>query len=256
MKKIAKVALFSFHENRRNQNFYILLLFAFMLMAAGFLFSRFSTDVEERIIRDAGLGAIEFFAFLSAVFLAARQLISEIESKTIYTILTKPIPRSRYFLGRYCGVTGVILFGILIMGILLTGLLFLKGKAGSLNSDYYLAYVNIYFKILMITALSFFFSLLSTSVLSSMVFTGFLWIIGHLSEEIKFLAREASPLLFNTVRLAYWIFPNFSYLNTKSFPADAAAFGYPVAVWSILYVFSYTAVFLIMSIMIFGKKDL
>jgi len=255
MNKVFKVAFFSFKENRRNKNFYILLIFAFIIIISGFLFSKFAEEIEERMIRDVGLGGIEFFSFLAAIFLSAKLLLTEIENKVLYPILTKPIKRWQYFLGRYIGTVLVIGFGVLVMGIILTFLLFVKKCGSVIDRTYFLSYLYMFFKIVIIISLSFFFSLLSTSQLSSMIFTGFLWILGHLSNEIKYLAEEVNPLFLKFIKFIYIIFPNFSYFNLKDFP-DSSFYTAPSFFWILSYSLTYSLIFLIFSILIFNNKDL
>ncbi|RLD18751.1 MAG: hypothetical protein DRI36_00585, partial [Caldiserica bacterium] len=165
MSKILEVCLFSFKENRRNRNFYVLLLFAGIIIISGFLFSRFAEEIEERMIRDVGLAGIEIFSILSAIFLSAKLLLIEVENKLLYPILTKPVKRWEYLTGRFLGTVSVIGFGVIVMGIFLTGLLILKGCFDSLDKTYFLSYIYLLFKIIIIISLSIFFSLLSTSSL-------------------------------------------------------------------------------------------
>ena len=216
MSKIFSIAYYTVVENMRNKVFYVLVLFGFIMIAAALLFSAMGGEQPIRILLDLGFGSIEFFALVTMCFASVTLVLEEMESKTIYLILTRPVSRFSYLMGRYAGLVAAVYIGMLLMSGMHIGLLLAKGW--SFSPRYFIALMFSMEKIAIIGSLALLFSLSSTSAISSISFTFAFWVLGHFSEEMRFLGKKAD--LVTTKVLAsvmYYVTPNLQIFNIKDF---------------------------------------
>lgn len=104
MLKIWAIARTTFKEAIRNRILYILLVFALLLIASSGIISDLSIAAHDRIIKDLGVFGISAFGLLIAVFVGISLIYNEMDKKTIYTIISKPINRNHYILGKFLGL--------------------------------------------------------------------------------------------------------------------------------------------------------
>lgn len=213
MKKIFAISRYTFRENIRNKIFYVLILFAFLILFATVLFSILGGEQELRLLLDFGLAAIELFALLLTIFASVNLVLEEIENKTIYLLLTRPLSRIEYLLGRYLGILFAVYLSITIMSIGHLSLLLLKRWPFELN--YFLVIFGLGFKIMLISIIAIFFSLFSTSAISSLSFTFFFWLLGHFIEELKFIGSKLSSFWQYPAKVFFYLIPNFQYFNFR-----------------------------------------
>ncbi len=253
MKKILSIAYYTYLENIRNKIFYVIILFGIVLVATALLLSALGGEQSRRVLLDVGLGAIEFLALITAGFAAVTLALEEMESKTIYLILIRPVPRGVYLVGRYLGLLGAVYSGMLIMAALHVGIMFFQGWI--FEPRYILALLFSAEKITVIGALALFFSLFSTSAVSSVSFTVFFWILGHFSEEIRFLGEKAHGIIAKMTALSvYYLLPNMQYFNIRDFwglPSISNAW----VVSAALYGFFYSAACLASALWLFHRRE-
>ncbi len=216
MKRILSIARYTFVENVRNKIFYIIILFGVVIIGMSILLSNLGSSQATRILLDAGLAAIEFFALLSAIFAAVTLVLEEMESKTIYLILTRPVSRTHYLAGRILGMLLSVYCGMAAMAVVHLAILLLHGWAFTLR--YPLSLLLSAEKIAIMSAVATFFSLASTSAVTSISFTVCFWVLGYFSTEMYFLSDKMPNLGAKLLlKLAYYIAPNFQYLNLRDF---------------------------------------
>lgn len=251
MNQILLISLYTLKENFRNRTYLVSIFFGVITIIISILIDVLGGEQPLRIILDFGLSTIEFFSLLMIVFIGSNMILEEINNKTIYLILVRPISRWYYLVGKYLGLLLSVYLSIILMSILHLILLFLKGWKFDI-----LYFISIFFlgiKIAIIGSLAIFFSLFSTSNISSMIFTFFIWILGHFVMEIKFLMKKLSlvPKFFLTI--VYYIIPNFTFLNWRDYIGSANID------FSVLYIFiysvSYCICFLFLSILLFQHKE-
>ncbi|PKM99758.1 MAG: hypothetical protein CVU78_04650 [Elusimicrobia bacterium HGW-Elusimicrobia-2] len=239
MKAVYNVAKYTLLENARSKSFSLSVVFIALVFVSAFIFAKLSEVVEIRAIQDIGMGAVQFFSFLTALFFAVKVAFVEGQNKTIYLPLTRPVKRSEYIFGRYLGIILSAALEIAAMGMLLTILLYLK--QAEFDGFYFLSYFFIFLKIMMITAVTILISLASTSQASAFIFSFLVWITGHSLGEVEFLLDEMSPAMVTMVRIFKWIFPNYTLLNLADYTAGRfmAAAGYlPAVLYAVFYVFA------------------
>ncbi len=252
MKKIFSIARYTLRQNIRNKVYYILIFFAVILIFVTTLLSVLGGEESLRIILDFGLTTTEFFALLIVLFNGTSLILEEIESKTIYLVLARPIPKWYYITGRYLGLVISSHFGMAVMYGIHLLMLFYKGWTFDIN--YLYAVISSGIKIGIIGSLAVFFSLFSTSSISSLVLTFSLWLLGHFTTEIKFLIKKTeTPVLRIFFEIFYFIIPNLQYFNWRDFLTSGSSINWLLVAF--VYAVSYSFIFLALSITLFNKKE-
>jgi len=127
MSKIWAIAFNTFKEAVRNRILYILLVFALLIMASSGIVGELTISARERIITDLGITSINFFGLLIAIFVGIGLVYNELDKKTIYTIVTKPIDRHQFLIGKYLGLLLTIYINILIMVFFFLAVIYYQG---------------------------------------------------------------------------------------------------------------------------------
>ena len=252
IKKTLTLALHTFSENIKQRNFLILAVYILFVLGSGVLFSMLAPAEEIRVILDLGLSAIEAFAFLSSAFISVKLVLQEIENKTLYLILSRPVSRTSYLAGRYAGILLLSAVQVSLMTAALGGLLIFKGW----SPDMLICAIalSVIMKVAIISAAGILISLISTSQASSLIIISFLWALGHFSSELRHLAARlaetgsAAAILVSGVS---YIIPDFNALNYKDIVSTAGTL--PQAG---LYTAEYSLALLFFAAVIFEKKEL
>ena len=109
------LALNSWRENLRSRFFLLMMIFSVVFLYISMLFGLLAVDQELRVLLDFGLAFIEIMGLAGAVYGAASGILHEIETKTIYLILSRPVSRGQYLLGRFTGLMLSALAAISLM---------------------------------------------------------------------------------------------------------------------------------------------
>jgi len=250
MSNILPIIRYTVRENIRHKIFYVLVIFAFAMIGADLLFGVLAGDEQVRLLLDMGLVAIEIFGLLVAIFVSVSLILEEIEAKTIYLLLSRPLKRTDYILGRYFGMILTVSIGVLVMVLVHLGFLYAIGWQS--ETAYFYSIFGILLKIILISTVALFFSLFSTSAVTSIVFTIFFWILGYLGTELKFLSSKIGNIFIKAIlKFFFYIIPNFQYLNFRD--------RYENLSYSILvpvgYTLVYSTVCIILCAMLFSKKE-
>ena len=124
--RVAAITGNTFTELVRLKVFYFLLIFALLLIASSLFMARLSFQQEFQVLKDISLGAMSIFTSLLAIVATAQLLPRDLEDRTIYTILAKPVPRHEYLMGKLAGVLLLLALSILAMTALFLALLFVR----------------------------------------------------------------------------------------------------------------------------------
>lgn len=253
MKQIFSIIKYTLRQNIRNRVYYILVVFAIAIIFVTTLLSVLGGDQPVRILLDFGLSSIELFGLLLVIFAGVSLLLEEIESKTVYLMLIRPIPKWYYVIGRYLGLLVSVYLAMVTMYAMHFAMLLIKGWA--FNPVYFVSIFSSMVKIAIIGSVAVFFSLFSTSQSSSLVFTFFLWILGHFAQEIKFLTNKLqfAPVKI-LLKIFYLVIPNLQYFNWRDFIGSGITMSYWFA-GAIVYAVIYCLACLMLSIFLFNKKE-
>lgn len=252
LKAVLSLIWYTVVQNIRNKTLYVIALFAGIMFAAVLLFSTLGGEQEKRLLFDLGIGCIEFFGLILAVFAAVTLILEEIESRTIYLVLSRPIMRYQYILGRYAGLLVFVSLSIVLMGGIHLLLLLFRGWEFQLK--YVVVLAMTVEKIALISAIALFFSLFSSSAASSVVFTLFFWILGHFAVEMKFLGERLGTLSGSIMKISYYVIPNLQYFNLRD-QWDSSVFSLSFIGMSFMYAVIYISCTLGLCVAWFNRKE-
>jgi Cu-processing system permease protein len=253
MRAVVSIARYTFLQQLRNRLYLVVIFFGCLLVGVSLLFGALAGDQEVRVILDFGLASMELFGLVAAVFGCVTLILEEMESRTLYLVLTRPLPRSHYILGRFAGLLAAVWASVALMAALHVALLMVKGWDADYR--YFAALPFIGFKVMAVAALALFFSLFSSSAVASVVFTVFFWLLGHFVPELKFLASKAGSAAGEMlVKFLLLFLPNFQALNYRDvFHVPGLAAG--AVLWSLGYAVLYAAACLCLSLALFSRKE-
>ncbi len=220
--------------------FCFLLLFALLLIGSSLFFARLGFQAEFQILKDVSLGAMSIFSSLLAIVATAQLIPRDLEERTVYTILAKPVARSEYLIGKLLGVLLLLALSILIMTALFLGLLFFREqillgettrsglppaqiaaaivslKASAFNLNLLPGILLIYLKAALLASLTLFVSTFASSNIFTIVTMVFVYFIGHLQATARtyWLQQRSSGWLAHTfLGLVALVFPDLQPFN-------------------------------------------
>lgn len=251
------IVLNTFREAVRDRVLYNLIAFALILIASALLFGEISIGIQKTILINLGLSSISIFGLLIAIFLGIGLVYKEMDKRSLYAVLSKPIRRSQFVVGKFLGLNFTILVNTALMSIGLWAALFYLTR-GFEPRDIHI-WEAIYFILLqlsLVTALCLFFSCFSTPVLSA-VFTFVAYVIGNLASDIRAFGELTQNNLLQTLTTGlYYLLPNFSNFNVSAWVAHGNAVGREVILLNTAYALCYDAILVAASMSIFARKDL
>ncbi len=251
--RIAAIALNTFREAIRNRVLYLLLIFAVAMISFAQILSLLTVGSEEKIIKDFGLASIDIFGVLTSVFIGIGLVSREIERRTVYTLLAKPIHRFEFVLGKFGGLTITLLVNTTVMALWFFLVLALKGI---FDPKLIVAVFLLYQQFLLITALAVLFSCLSSPILSS-IMTLALYVIGHLLWSFDLLkAKIVSPAGRVLCDVLYYLLPNLGNFDIKGPVVHGLPIGAGVVGAALLYLLLYGSAVLAGACAIFQGKEL
>lgn len=252
MNKLLAIAGYTFKEAVRNKILYSILFFAVLLIGLSLMLGAASLGEDVRIIRTVGVFAISLFANIVAIFLGVTSVYQELERKTIYNVLSKPVPRPVYFFGKFTGLAAVIFAQVALMAAVHAGALVFKGDALSTVWVYSIWLIAI--EALMTASFALFFSSFSTPYVSGFLALG-VWMVGRLVQELEAFLPSLSGLAEAVTRAIVFVAPDLSLmtLSTQYQSGFGVHFGYVVSATN--YGLCYAAVFLIAGAMLFNRRD-
>ncbi|EKE29651.1 MAG: type IV pilus biogenesis protein PilI-like protein [uncultured bacterium (gcode 4)] len=246
------IAINTFRELARNKILYLILFFWVLLIIFSLALASLSMWQTDKIIIDFWLAMIEMFWLVSVIFIGSQLIFKEIEWKTIYLILSKPISRYQFILGKFIWFAMILACIIFFQSVIFWALL-----VYSKTAFVYLIPVSIvfiYLKLLVLFAIILFFSTFISSILS-IVLTMLVYVISHsLTSIIDMAVHAKSMALLNIGKVLYIVFPNFEWLNIKNLILSPVIIDFKYISLNSLYAVTYLVLILGFTIIIFNRK--
>lgn len=266
MSAVGRVAVSVFRESVRDRVFYSLVLFGVLLIAVSYLIGQLTAGQDIKIIKDFGLAAISVIGLLIAVLVGVGLVWKEVERRSIYSLLAKPIHRHELVLGKYLGLALTLFVNVAAMTAAYFAVLAWVGaqfpaEARALwtvpaaDPALLKAVVLLFVELLLVTAVAVFFSTFSTPFLSIAMTLG-LWVIGTFSADLRALdAVVDSPAAVWLGRVLYYVLPNFGAFDVKA----QVVHGLPVPtsyIWTTAaYGLVYVALLTTAAVAVFARRD-
>lgn len=247
------IALNTFREAIRDRVLYLLLFFALASLLFSRLLAILTVGDKIKIVTDVGLASISLFGALMAILMGTGLVYKEIDKKTIYTLLSKPIHRHQFLLGKYLGLVLTLFVMLCLMTLIFFVIYYLH--AFKIEWSMLIAIFYVFLELCLITAVALFFSCFSTPILSS-IFSLAFYLIGHLSWGLETLLNKMAPGVGKvTARILYTFIPDLENLNFKTEIVHNLSIPPQMLIYSTLYGVFYTIFVLFIAILVFRKRD-
>jgi ABC-type transport system involved in multi-copper enzyme maturation permease subunit len=246
------VAATTFREAVRERVLYNLVFFAVLMTVSALLMGELSIRQDEKIVKDIALASMEVFGTAIAIFIGMGLVSKEIERRSLLPVLAKPVSRDEFLLGKFGGlaVTLLVNIGVMAAGMYLT--LLATGRRA--DPRLLVAVFTIYLGLLLVVALSLFFSSISSTTVAA-VSTLAIVIAGRFADVIRNMKEVAPAAPQWLVTVLYYAVPNFRTLDFK----NAVVYGDPIAPsllgLAVLYALLYIAVLLGAAAAAFRRRD-
>ena len=266
MRVIFLIAVHVFKDSVRDKVLYNLVLFAVLLIVASYFIGQLTAGQEVKIIKDLGLAATSIFGLFIAVFIGIGLVSKEVERRSIYSLLAKPIRRHELILGKYVGLVLTLLVNLTVMAVALYGVLGYMSwvateelarswEAPATDPAMLKAFFLIFVQLMLVTAVALFFSTFSSPILSTVLTFG-LYVVGHFNTDLKsFESVVESRAAAYLARGLYYLLPNFAPFDIKAevVHAQPVSLGYMALTTG--YGLTYVVTLLLAAMFIFSQRD-
>jgi ABC-type transport system involved in multi-copper enzyme maturation permease subunit len=253
----AVVAVNTFREAVRDRVLYNLIIFALMMIAAAILVGEISIGVHRMVIVNLGLSAISIFGIIMAIFIGVGLVHKEMEKRTLYSLLAKPIRRWEFLVGKFAGLLLTLVVNTSLMTLGLAAALYYVDRTFERSDAAIL--VAVYFILLelaLITALALFFSCFSSPMLSTLYTLG-IYVAGVFAPDIKGVGEYTqSSAMAAGARLVYYLLPNFHNFNVIAAAAHGETIPFSLIWHNTLYATLYVALILVAASTVFSGRNL
>lgn len=255
-RRIYHIAANTFREAVRDRVLYNLIAFALLLTGAAVLVGQISIDIERLVVINLGLTAVSLFGLVIAIFIGIALVSKEIEKRTLYTVLSRPVRRWEFIAGKFFGLSGTLVVNTFFMAIgVFAALLYVSHPLHGSDTGVLLALYFIVLQFVIVTALALFFSSFSSPLLSA-VFTFSLFVIGTFAEDLRGFAAMTHGLTCWLATGAAYLIPNFSALNVISQVAHGEAVGGRLVGYNTAYALAYALTIVAGATLIFERRSL
>jgi ABC-type transport system involved in multi-copper enzyme maturation permease subunit len=251
------VALNTFREAVRDRVLYNLLFFALAMMAASIIAGQISIGVEETVIVTLGLSAISVIGLLISVFIGVGLVSKEMDKRTLYALLAKPVRRWEFLLGKFGGLvlTLAVNTAAMAMGLFLA-LLYVRQTLERSDATVFVAVYFIWLKLALVVALALLFSCFTTPLLA-ILFTAGLYVVGLYVQELRDLPKGVmTPGMAAFTKWLSYLLPNFENFNVMALAAHGRQVPGSLVVQNTLYTVIYCTIVLTTAVIVFSKRNL
>jgi ABC-type transport system involved in multi-copper enzyme maturation permease subunit len=254
--RIIHIASNTFREAVRDRVLYNLIAFALLLSGAAIFIGQISIEIERLVVVNLGLTAVSLFGVVIAIFIGIGLVSKEIEKRTLYTVLSRPVRRWEFIVGKFFGLAGTLVVNTFFMAIgVFAALLYVAHRFSAPDAFILVALYFIILEFLILCSLALLFSSFSSPLLSA-VFTFSLFIIGSFADDLRGFATMTHGIARWIATAAAYLVPNFSTLNVISAVAHQQSVGAQLVLQNTVYALFYSAMTLSAAVLIFERRNL
>lgn len=254
--RLFHIAANTFREAVRDRVLFNLVFFAILMTGSAPLFSSISIGIERIVMINLGLTAVSLFGIVIAIFIGIGLVSKEIDRKTLYTVLSRPVRRWEFIVGKFLGLAGTLAVNTAFMTLgFYAALFYVAHRLAGADLALLIAIYFIVLELLVITALAILFSSFSSPLLAAL-FSFAMFVIGSFSDDIRGFAGIAHGAPRWAATLASYIFPNFSSLNIITQSAHAVPVSGVAVLVNTAYALTYTFAVLLVAVLIFERRNL
>ena len=251
---ILALAASTFLETVRDRIFYLVAVFGFIMLASTAILSPLTVGAQAKIMADVGLASMVIFGLLVVVFVGSSMVSKELDKGTIVTILSKPVGRREYLIGKFLGLNLTLISMLAVMGLVFLLMLFLA--PGSFSFRFLGAFYLTFLELTLINAVVVLFSTSVSPVLAA-VFTLGVFSVGHLSQSIRDFGQLQDSVFQRQVsELVYYLTPNLEVFNLRGAVVHGTAVSGGHLFMATIYCLAWTVLLLVVAGSIFSRKEL
>jgi ABC-type transport system involved in multi-copper enzyme maturation permease subunit len=266
MRAIGFIAVNVFKESVRDKVPYNLVFFAVLLIAVSYLLGQLTAGQDVKIVKDLGLAAMSVFGLFIAVFIGIGLVSKEVERRSIYSLLSKPIRRQEVIIGKYAGLVLTLLVNLAVMTVAYYAVLGViawsagawmkpEWEAPALDPSLLKAIAMIFLQLMIVMAIALLFSTFSSPILSVALTFG-LYIVGHFNADLRhFQTVVASKPVVYLAGALYYVLPNLARFDIKAEVVHAQPVPSGMLMYNALYATLYIATLLVAATWIFLRRD-
>jgi ABC-type transport system involved in multi-copper enzyme maturation permease subunit len=266
MRTIRLIAFAVFRESVRDRVPLTIVGFGVLLVFASIVISQMTAGQDIKIIKDLGLSALSVLGVLIAVFIGIGLVAKEVEKRSIYSLLSKPVTREELVLGKYAGLVMTLAVNLSAMVVAFYGVLWYAKLTMSAADQMALAQpaadprlliavVMTFGELMLVTAVALFFSTFAEP-LTAILLTLALWIAGHFNADLRHFEEVVdSPAAAWLARAAYYTLPNLAPFNVRAEVVHGVSVSASALALTLAYGVVYVAVLLVAAIAVFRRRD-
>lgn len=242
-------------EAMRRRVMRVFLVCGVFLIALGPVFGFLSPKDSQTVLRSLGLAAILLAGLFITIVTCIYLIPTEIERRTIYTVLSKPVQRYEFVLGKFLGGFATVFINVAAMGVVFLAMIYLQEK--KLPPEMMKGVAMTFFQMMLLAALAIFFSTFATPVVNFFLSFG-IFLVGNLSSVTESLTTNRNLIVRGAGNLIHYLLPNFGNFNIQNsiiHPQIEVANENAFIMQNIVYAVIYSAVLLILAILIFDRRE-
>ncbi len=251
--RVAAVAANTFRESVRERVLYNLVLFAVLMTLSSLLLGQLSIRQDEKIVKDLGLASMDVFGTLIAIFIGVGLIRKEIERRSLYPLLAKPLSRGEFLIGKFLGLSFTLLVNVTLMSVGLFGALLLARRTP--DPALLKAVYPIYLALLLTVSIALFFSTIASSQVLATIWTFSVVVVGRFSDVIRSMP-DVTTVPRWLAQALYYATPNYRNFDLKA----QAVYGDPISLetlcWITAYTAAYVAMLLLGALLVFRRREL
>lgn len=238
----------------REKIFYAVILVSFLILSFSYLLATLTIIESRKLLLDFGFAAISLSGIMIAVFIGVFAISKELEMKTIYTVLSKPVSRSSFLLGKYIGCLFILSSTHVFLGVVLS--LVVKVAGESIPNGFIESIFLTLLESSVILSVAFLFSIITSGFFAGSLSLA-IFLIGRSSVSVLAMTEKAStPEVRALARGVYWIFPNLERYNIRDVVAYGRDFPGEMISNAGIYTILYTAFCLGLAILLLDRKEI
>lgn len=256
MTKVALVARNTFRESVRDRVLYNLIFFALLMIGSSLLVGQLAIGNIAKVITDIGLSSMRFFGMLIAIFIGIQLVSKEIDRRTIYSLLSKPLHRSEFVLGKFVGLgmTLAVNSSVMAAGIIVSVLWVTQGYAPQVVTAVPASYM-VFLELLVITGIALAMSTLSSPAISALV-TFLLYVVGNFSANLLTMAESTDAVAAKwLLKGLYYVLPNLSNFNVITTAAHGLTIPIDRIAAATVYAVVYCGILVAIAALVFDRRD-
>jgi ABC-type transport system involved in multi-copper enzyme maturation permease subunit len=263
---VRAVAVAVFKESVRDRVPYSMVLFAVVLMAAAVLMGRLTAAQDLKVIKDLGLATMNVIGLLIAIFIGTGLVAKEVERRSIYGVLTKPLTRTSFLVGKFAGLVLTLVVNLAMMTVAFYLVLVYQDlttidwvqqgwRAPALDVRLLVPIGLTLVQLTLVTAVALLFSTFSSPLLATL-FTLGIWVAGQFGDDLRtFGSAVDSPAAAAIARAVYYVLPNLSALDVKNQVVHGLPLAWPALGAAVAAIAVYVALVLTAASAIFARRD-